>query len=301
MLPPGAYGVKAQEQNQEIGWGSTTTGSVVEKQALKMDLVLARNAAIAPAVAHDGRYFGETGFRIDNDPIWGYFSARGGIDVFGYPVSRSFILLGCTVQIFQRQIAQTCGSNPVALMNVLDELFPFTRVNFATFPEVDGPMKAATPGIDEANYDERVLEYVRANAPDAFTDQPVNFESTFFGLITPQMAGTSDAGLVAMTNLEVWGAPISAPMADPGNGDFIYQRFQRGIMHYIGSQQSTRGVLLADYVKQMMKDSPQLPIDLREQARTNRMFNQYCPTSANWLCRPNELPATDLTYAFEIS
>src|SRR5205823_6475231 len=26
---------------------------------------------------------------------------------------------------------------------------------------------------------------------------------------------------------------------------------------------------------------------------------QYCPGNAQWLCRPNDLPATDLTFAFE--
>ena len=32
--------------------------------------------------------------------------------------------------------------------------------------------------------------------------------------------------------MERWGAPISQPAADPGNAGFVYQRFQRGVMHY---------------------------------------------------------------------
>ncbi len=63
-----------------------------------------------PAVPHDARYFSQTGFRIDNDAIWTYFQARGRVDVFGYPVSRTFTLLGCQAQMFQRQIAQVCGA-----------------------------------------------------------------------------------------------------------------------------------------------------------------------------------------------
>ena len=37
--------------------------------------------------------------------------------------------------------------------------------------------------------------------------------------------------------------------ADPGNGGFIYQRFQRGIMHFDNATGVTRGILLADYFK----------------------------------------------------
>jgi hypothetical protein len=31
----------------------------------------------APAILHDNRYFEQTGFRIDDDAIYGYFQARG--------------------------------------------------------------------------------------------------------------------------------------------------------------------------------------------------------------------------------
>lgn len=254
----------------------------------------------APSVPHDGRYFDATRFRIDNDQIWNYFNARGGIDIFGYPVSRTFGLLGCTVQMFQRQVAQVCAGGGLALMNVLDELFPYTRVNFATFPDVNSQLKSSTPGPDEPSYDTRILEFVRANAPDAFSGQQVNFQSTFFGLISAEMLGTTDQGIVDITNLEAWGAPISPPAFDPNNADFMYQRFQRGIMHHIASQRTTRGVLLADYVKQVIRDSAELPIDLREQAQGTRIFQQYCPGATGWVCRPNDLPGTDLTWAFEI-
>src|SRR5437867_746720 len=161
----------------------------------------------APAVPHDARFFAETRYRIDTDQIWNYFNARGGIDIFGFPVSRTFVLLGCTVQVFQRQIAQVCAGRGVALMNVLDELFPYTRVNFATFPDVDSGMKSATPGVDEPNYDTRILDFVRQNAPDTFSNLQVNFQSTFFSLITGAMLRTDDQGIVNITNLEVWAAP----------------------------------------------------------------------------------------------
>ena len=67
-----------------------------------------------PAIAHDERYLSETGYRIDDDAIWSYFGARGRVPVFGFPVSRSFVLLGCRVQIFQRQVAQSCAGRDVS-------------------------------------------------------------------------------------------------------------------------------------------------------------------------------------------
>jgi hypothetical protein len=45
-----------------------------------------------PITPRDGRFFAQTGYRIDNDHIWNYFQARGGVDTFGYPVSRTFLL-----------------------------------------------------------------------------------------------------------------------------------------------------------------------------------------------------------------
>jgi hypothetical protein len=55
----------------------------------------------------------------------------------------------------------------------------------------------------------------------------------------------------------------------------------------------------AFYLKAIMQDSTGLPTDLREQAQDNRFFAQYCPAKDHWLCRPHQLPGTDLSYAFE--
>src|SRR5713226_5764243 len=38
----------------------------------------------------DPRLFPPTGYRIDRDAFWDYFSHRGDIGTFGYPVSRDF-------------------------------------------------------------------------------------------------------------------------------------------------------------------------------------------------------------------
>src|SRR5947209_7332878 len=260
----------------------------------------------APALAHDNRYFAETHFRIDDDAIFSYFQARGQVETFGFPVSRTFTFLGCPVQVFQRQIAQHCGTQ-VQLMNVLDpEIFPYTRVNGSIFPAPDDALKNSTPKVSDPNYSTAILTFVRANAPDQSQGQPVNFGQTFFSSVSQQQANTSDPNLLGLFDLEIWGAPISQPAPDPGNANFIYQRFQRGIMHFTAGQ-GTRGILLADYVKQILigptipggGSNPNLPPDLAQQSQGSKYFAQYCPGGTRWLCRPNDLSGTDLTFAFE--
>jgi len=249
----------------------------------------------APDVAHDQRYFAETGYRVDDDNIWSYFVARGRVPVFGFPVSRTFILLGCSVQVFQRQVAQSCAGRGVTLMNLLDpDIFPYDRINGSTLPSADPALKAETPEVGTAGYGSEIVDFVRANAPDSFEGQIVGFAKTFFGLITAAIAGSDNP----LFNLEVWGAPISRARRDPGNSNFVYQRFQRGVMHFDATTGRTQGLLLADYLKAILRGRD-LPADLAQSARSSNYFNQYCPTSPHWLCRPGDLPASDLTFAFE--
>jgi hypothetical protein len=236
---------------------------------------------VAPAMAHDDRYFGQTGYRIDNDEVWGFFGSYGGLDTFGYPVSRTITLLGCPVQMFQRQIIQVCPSQGAALINLLDpDIFPYTQVNGSTFPAPDATMKANTPPVSDPNYSANISSFVQTNVPDSVGGQPVNFLQRFN----------------ASGGLTIWGAPISNPQPDPNNANFVYQRFQRGIMHYIAGV-GTESVLLADYLKAIMTNQ-NVPTDLLQQARESRFYNQYCPTEPMGLCRPNELGGTDLTFAF---
>jgi hypothetical protein len=233
----------------------------------------------APAMVHDDRYFSQTGYRIDNDDVWNFFNQYGGITTFGYPTSRMMTFLGCPVQMFQRQIIQVCQG--AALINMLDpEIFPYTMVNGSTFPAPDPTLKNNTPQVGSPTYGVDILNFVNQNVPDTFAGQPVNFLQHF----------NSTGGLI------IWGAPISQPAPDPANGNFIYQRFQRGIMHFI-SGTGTESILLADYLKGILMNQ-NVPADLAGQSRESRYFNQYCPGNAQWLCRPNDLPATDLTFAF---
>src|SRR3954465_11423278 len=80
----------------------------------------------------DGRYFQETGFRIDNDKIWDYFSKRNGKRNFGLPTSRTFQFLGAPTQFYQRHILQVT-SGGVRTLNLLDDgLLPYTTISGST-------------------------------------------------------------------------------------------------------------------------------------------------------------------------
>ena len=235
----------------------------------------------APAMVHDDRYFSQTGYRIDDDTIWNFFQQYGGIETFGYPTSRMMTFLGCPVQMFQRQIIQVCQGQGAALINMLDpEIFPYTQVNGSTFPAPDDNLKNNTPQVASPTYSVDIVNFVNANVPDTFSGQPVGFLQHF----------NSTGGLT------IWGAPISQPAPDPANANFIYQRFQRGIMHFIAGT-GTESILLADYLKAILMGQ-NVPADLQAQSRESRYFGQYCPGNALWLCRANDLPGTDLTFAF---
>ena len=235
----------------------------------------------APPMVRDDRYFSQTGYRIDSDDIWNFFNQFGGVQTFGFPTSRMISFLGCPVQMFQRQVIQVCPGQGAALINLLDpEIFPYTMVNGSTFPGPDTTMKNNTPQVGSPTYSTDIINFVQQNVPDMFGGQQVNFQQHFN----------------ATGGLTIWGAPISQPAPDPANAGFVYQRFQRGIMHFIRGT-GTESILLADYLKAIMVGQ-NVPLDLQAQSSESRFAKQYCPGSPQWLCRPADLPATDLTFAF---
>ncbi|HEX8967112.1 MAG TPA: hypothetical protein VF937_04475 [Chloroflexota bacterium] len=289
-LAAGQYGVTATGQTSGISVNATYTlvagtTPVATAAATATPTPVAQGATQpvpnAPAMVHDDRYFSQTGFRIDSDDVWNFFQQYGGITTFGYPTSRNMTFLGCPVQMFQRQIIQVCAGQGAALINMLDpEIFPYTQVNGSTFPAPDTALKNSTPPVSSPTYSADIISFIGQNVPDAFGGQPVNFLQHF----------NATGGLV------IWGAPISPPAPDPSNGNFIYQRFQRGIMHYIAGT-GTESILLADYLKAILMNQ-NVPGDLMAQSRESRYFSQYCPGQPLWLCRPNDLPGTDLSFAF---
>jgi hypothetical protein len=183
-------------------------------------------------------------------------------------------------------------------MNLLDpDLMPYNQVNFSQFPAHDPSVAGAAPGPGTANYGQAVLQYIRTVAPDTFEGLPVRFYSTFVSTV-PGIDPDSDPNTAALVNLEVWGFPTSRPQFDPNNRSFVYMRFQRGIMHFDAASGATQGILLSDYFKSIITGR-NLPPDLASQAVGSRFLAQYCPGAPAWVCRPQQLAGTDLTYAFE--
>ena len=289
-LAPGQYGVTATGQTSgsvvnatyTLVAGATPVATAVTTMTPTPTAVAApATQPIAPQMTHDERWFAQTGYRIDDDAIWAFFQQYGGITTFGYPTSRNFSFLGCPVQMFQRQVIQNCPGQGVGLINMLDpEIFPYTQVNGSTFPGPDPTIKNNTPQVGSPTYSTDIINFINQVVPNAFNGQQVGFLEHFntFGGLT------------------IWGAPISGPQPDPGNANFIYQRFQRGIMHFIAGT-GTESVLLADYLKAIIMNQ-NVPADLLAQSRESRFFEQYCPDQPRWVCRGNDLPGTDFTFAF---
>ncbi|MBI2863797.1 MAG: N-acetylmuramoyl-L-alanine amidase [Chloroflexi bacterium] len=110
--------------------------------------------------------------------------------------------------------------------------------------------------------------------------------------------GKGNLALLPGFDLELWGVPTSAPAVDPNNLNFVYQRFQRGVMHYDKTTGTTQGLLLADYFKAIIIGNG-LPPDLNAQAKSSPLYKQYDSSKSGWIARPNDLPNSDLTGAFE--
>jgi len=246
-------------------------------------------------------YFPKTGFN-SSGPFLDYFRHRGGLRTFGYPVSRPLKLEGRTVQFYQRQVMEMRPDGTVGLLNILDEgLMPYTRINGAALPAIDQALIKSAPATGTPGYSSRILGFVRANAPDTWNGLAVGFGRTFAQSVRAEEAYGGqrvDAGVLAGLNLEVWGVPTSKPARDPGNDSFVYQRFQRGVMHYDRGTGVTQGLLLADYLKAIITGR-NLPADLEAQARTSRLYRQYDNTRPLGLARPEALRDTDMTNAFE--
>ena len=234
--------------------------------------------------------FAETGFCIDEAAFQRYYESRGGARILGFPVSRTFRLEGFPVQFYQRVVLQLQDGN-VARLNLLDPgVLPVTRANQSVFPAPDASLASDAPRPEDPAYAQRVVEYVRAVAPDTWNGRPVGFAGLFNSTVPAQGASPEIATLL---NLEIWGLPTSAPTFDPGNQGFVYQRFQRGIMHFRTDCGCTEGILVGDYLKSVLTGRD-VPPDLASEMQSSRYFGQYAPGASGWLARPGELPGYGL-------
>jgi polysaccharide biosynthesis protein PslG len=270
--------------------------------ALAVLLVLLPAPGAAAQQQSDPRFFSQTNYRIDNDAFWNFFQSRGGVRTFGYPTSRTFKLDGFTVQMFQREIMQLQGDGSVQTLNLLDPgLMPYTTINGSQYPAADPELVAATPPVGSPSYTADIAAFAQQNAPDVFDGHQVNFYQTFSNTVTCDDAFPGQPcqdTLIPLFSLQIWGAPTSKPAYDPTNHNFIYQRFQRSIMHYDAGCDCTQALLLADYFKAIITGD-HLPADLAQEAQSSKYFKQYDRTKPLGLARPKDAPGTDLTDAFE--
>ncbi len=267
--------------------------------ALLVTLLVTAHPDVHAQGTADPRHFPQTDFRIGNDAIWEYFQSRGGVDTFGYPVGNTFRLRGFPVQIFQRHMIQVVGdeARPV---NLLDPTtMPLTKLNGSTFPAHDQAIAASAPSPSTSNYGEALREHLEVTVPNTWEDESVGFRNYFYSA-----APTTAPALESLVALEVWGFPTSAPMRDPTNDNFIYQRFQRGIMHYDATQGVTRGILLGDAFKSLLTGE-NLPSDLANDQADSPFLRLYDPDDPQGLARTEpalEPPITrqnsDLSSAF---
>jgi hypothetical protein len=261
-------------------------------------------AALAPPgtpTEAQANCFTETGFCISNPAFAEYFRLRGGTRILGFPISRSFTLEGFEVQFFQRVILQMQGGQ-VSRLNILDPgIMPMTRANQSQFPGPDPAIMSQAPQVGSSDYAQQVVSFVKRVSPDQFNGQNVGFFNLFNTTVPVDIAfpgQTPNPDLVTLLNLEIWGLPTSNPAPDPGNGGFIYQRYQRGIMHFDASCGCTQGILVGEYLKSVIT-AKNLPSDLQQDMQGSRFYGQYNPGAPNWVARPGDLPNTDMTGAFE--
>src|SRR5438445_8064439 len=147
-LPLGAWLMKFSTRSQA---SARRSASLFATGLLLLASLASPAASFAQAqdeAQADARLFTQTGYRIDRDSFWDYFSHRGGVTTFGYPVSHDFQFEGCTAQFFQRIVMQQCGTSGVGTMNLLDDgLLPYTHMNGSTFPASDSTLTATAPKV----------------------------------------------------------------------------------------------------------------------------------------------------------
>ena len=248
----------------------------------------------AGADAHDAHFFPETGFGVWNPEVRAYFESRGGVGTFGYPISNVFTLYGFDVQLFQRQGIQIAPDGAPRGLNILQAPYlEYRRFGGLTTPAIDDRIAASAPRVGAPGYTQAVRAFVREHVLNAWQEHDVGFLREFLAA-APTGIPTHLRELAA---LEIWGLPLSRPMPDPANANFIYQRFQRGVMHYAAASGATGGLLLGDHLKSLMSGD-RLSTSLAEAATENPLLRQYAPGLPLGARRPAAIPGTDLTQAF---
>jgi hypothetical protein len=260
---------------------------------------LATAQQVSPGL--DPSFFPATGYRISSPAVLDYFQHRGGVRTLGYPVSNEFPLLGKRVQLFQRQLLEIGTDGTVMPANILDaDVLPITHIDGLNLPPTDPDVVAAAPVTDAPDHIAQAQAFISVYVPDSWNGLQVNFQTTYLSSVTCSDAFGSDPcdqSQLPALDLELWGLPTSLPTSDPLNPDFVYQRFQRGIMHYSRASGLTQGLLLGDWLKRIIIGVDLSP-DIGAEVRHSRFFAQFAPSRPLALDRPADLPDSSLSQAF---
>jgi hypothetical protein len=213
-----------------------------------------------PALAQGAapRDYPETGFSIPDDAIYAFFNQYGGPSTFGEPISREFTLLGQPVQLFQNAALAVQPDGSVQVLQLPAQgLLPYTSFEGLTVPAADGATAFVSPTPDQPNYPARLQVFLQTIIPNQLMS---TFTST---------GGTS-----------VWGLPTSAARSDPNNPNFIYQRFQNGILFYDASSGTAQPLPLGQYLQNVLT-AQNLPADLASEASSSPLLGQFKAASSD--------------------
>ena len=286
---------------------STEVDSVVMKRiaVLVGFLVIGLVSAVAPPgreTEAQANCFQETGFCITNPAFAEYFRVRGGYRILGYPdlaIVHARRLRGPVLPAGRAAAAGRPGQAPERARSERHADDARQSVDVPGAGPADRVAGAAAIVADlrpgrRPVHPEGLAEHVQRPAGRVLRHRSTRpCRST-----SRSPASPPNPDLVTLLNLEIWGLPTSKPAPDPGNGGFIYQRYQRGIMHFDASCGCTQGILVGEYFKSVITGK-NLPPDLAADMQGSRYLQPVQPGNANWLARPAELPNTDMTGAFE--
>ena len=117
---------------------------------LPQSLAMAQDTGSTPDAS---RTFADTGYTVSDDAIWSFFSQYGGVNTFGEPISREFMLFGNPVQVFQDAALQVQPDGTVQAMQLTDPgLVPTTQLTGVNVPPADAAVAFVTPTPDQPNY-----------------------------------------------------------------------------------------------------------------------------------------------------
>jgi hypothetical protein len=258
----------------------------------------------ATQAAQDPTAGAATGYGLSDPTIAAYYRQHGGAAALGAPISNPMRLSGNRVQLFQRQAIEVRPDGSVGTLNLVDG-------GFLPLTAIAGPGLAPDPGLlahlpmaGTPDYLQAVATYLDAAAPNDWNGMPVRFGATFRSMLRCTdlvgIAACDNAGLLSAAN-DLWGLPTASPVVDPHSPDFVYLRFQRGVMVHSRKAGETQWLLLGELFKQVLLGRP-LPPEILSQITASplysRFYAQYDPQARDGVVRPAELPNTSLVGAF---